>query len=240
MREDLKHPVRPIGAVSSPQWVHQAGLWYHGCLCWFHTAPRGKAHTPYSTPLIYMCKATQNHMQACTVSVNHIILVIKSRSTAFPRPSLFASLQPCLGLRAVSLNSSTVSAAASLQALRYCFLGCKLDTGLNSSLQGLSLLFFFTFQSKDAFGRYVVEKDDVCSPLPPCTHTHTLLLHSHPSAIKQHSPARSQTESKTKHPHSLHFHSAEMGRSRVAQDPQVGQAEINRVNKEYPVQAERG
>lgn len=135
--------------------------------------PRGKAHTPYPTPLIYLCKATQNHMQAFTVSVSHIILVIKSRSTAFPWPWLFASPQPCLGLRAVSLNSSTVSAAASFQALRYCFLGCKLDVGLNLFLQGPSLLFFFTSQSKDAFGRYVVEKDDICSLLPPYTHTHT-------------------------------------------------------------------
>lgn len=58
---------------------------------------------------------------------------------------------------------------------------------------------------------------------------HSPIPHSHPSAIKQHSPARSQTECNTKQPHSPHFHSAGMGRSRVAQNLQVGHTEIKRV-----------
>lgn len=48
----------------------------------------GKTHSLSHSSFVYLCGATQNHMQAFTVSVSHIILVIKSRSTAYLRAPL--------------------------------------------------------------------------------------------------------------------------------------------------------
>ena len=186
-------------------------------------------------------------MQALTVSVRHIILVIKTRSTAYLRAPLlpflpssllspFAPLQPCLGLYAVSLNSRTVNAAAFLSTDTL-LSRLKIRHGVNFIPARTPPFIFLYVQLKGCFWQMRSGKR---SCLLSASSLHSPLLHSHPSAIKQHSPARSQTESKTKQPHSPHFHSAEMGRARVAQDLQVGQAEINRVNKEYPVQAEKG
>lgn len=39
-------------------------------------------HSPSHSSLVYLHKETQNHMQAFTVNISHIILVIQSRSRA--------------------------------------------------------------------------------------------------------------------------------------------------------------
>lgn len=107
-RGHLRYPTRSVQVVSSPQQMHSARLAGDAL-----TALSGSTQLPiklqntrslFCSSLVYLHEATQNHMQAFTVIISHIILVIKTRSTAclrapllpFPIFPLSAPLTACL------------------------------------------------------------------------------------------------------------------------------------------------